>query len=139
MVRALSAGKLSSCRKGAQISGVWTCLPAEDEGLKQGLSQKLLVSVDHTPPVQTSLRWIQEPRWLPRVLLQALPVRADTSPLEGKVPGFLELETKSASEALWLLPVPDSVSFCSPHSRLDRLVSAGSRNQYHAVLITLPL
>jgi hypothetical protein len=29
MVRVLSAGKLSSCREGAQISGVWTCLLAE--------------------------------------------------------------------------------------------------------------
>jgi hypothetical protein len=48
MVRALSAGKLSSYRKGAQISGVRTCLLAEDEGLKQGLSQKLLASVVHT-------------------------------------------------------------------------------------------
>ena len=43
MVRALSAGKLSSCREGAQ-----TCLLAEDEGLKQGLSQKLLASVVYT-------------------------------------------------------------------------------------------
>ena len=48
MVRALSAGKLSSCREGAQISVVQICLLAEDEGLKQGLSQKLLASVVHT-------------------------------------------------------------------------------------------
>jgi hypothetical protein len=41
VVRALSAGKLSSYREGAQISGVQTCLLTEDEGLKQGLSQKL--------------------------------------------------------------------------------------------------
>ena len=41
MIRVLSVGKLSSCREGAQISGVWTCLLAEDEGLKQGLFQKL--------------------------------------------------------------------------------------------------
>ena len=33
-----SAGNLSSHREGAQISGVRTCLLAEDEGLKQGLS-----------------------------------------------------------------------------------------------------
>jgi hypothetical protein len=57
LVRALSAGKLSSCREGAQISGIRTCLLAEDEGPKQGLSQKpcrfglsqkLLASVVHT-------------------------------------------------------------------------------------------
>lgn len=57
MVRALSAGKLSSYREGAQISGVRSSLLAEDEGLKQDLSQKLccfdlsqklLASVVHT-------------------------------------------------------------------------------------------
>ena len=57
MVRALSAGKFSSYREGAQIPGVWTSLLAEDEGQKQdlsqklccfGLSQKLLASVVHT-------------------------------------------------------------------------------------------
>ena len=57
MVRALSAGKLSSYREGAQISGIRTSLLAEDEGPKQelsqklccfGLSQKLLASVVHT-------------------------------------------------------------------------------------------
>jgi hypothetical protein len=57
VVRALSAGKLSSYRKGAQISGVRTSLLAEDEGPKHdlsqklccfGLSQKLLASVVHT-------------------------------------------------------------------------------------------
>ena len=41
MVRVLSAGKLSSCREGAQRSGIQTCLLAEDEGPKQGLSQKM--------------------------------------------------------------------------------------------------
>jgi hypothetical protein len=35
----------------------------------------------------------------------------------------------SASVDLWLLPVPEAVSFCSPHSHLSRLVSEGSRNQ----------
>ena len=48
VVRALSAGRLSPFREGAQISGVQTCLLAEDAGLKQDLSQKLLASVVHT-------------------------------------------------------------------------------------------
>jgi hypothetical protein len=57
VVRALSAGKFSSYREGAQISGVRTSILAEDEGPKQdlsqklccfGLSQKLLASVVHT-------------------------------------------------------------------------------------------
>ena len=55
--RALSAGKLSSYREGAQIPGVWTSLLAEDEGPKQdlshklccfGLSQELVAFVVHT-------------------------------------------------------------------------------------------
>ena len=50
-------GKLSSYKEGAQISGIWTSLLAEDKGPKQdlsqklcyfGLSQKLLASVVHT-------------------------------------------------------------------------------------------
>jgi hypothetical protein len=48
VVRALCAGKLSFCREGVQISVVWTCLLAEDESLKLGLSQKLLASVIYT-------------------------------------------------------------------------------------------
>jgi hypothetical protein len=57
VLRALSTGKLSSCIEGAQISGIRTCLLAEDEGPKQGLtqklcclglSQKLVASVVHT-------------------------------------------------------------------------------------------
>ena len=48
VVRALSAGRLSSFREGAQISGVQTCLLEEDEGQKQDLSQELLGSVVHT-------------------------------------------------------------------------------------------
>jgi hypothetical protein len=48
VVRALSAGRLSSFREGAQISVIQTCLLAEDEGPKQDLFQKLLASVVHT-------------------------------------------------------------------------------------------
>jgi hypothetical protein len=52
----------------------------------------------------------------------SLPGWADTSPQAGKVPGCLELETGTVSEVLWLLPVPEALSFCSPHSHLCRLV-----------------
>jgi hypothetical protein len=65
---------------------------------------------------------------------KALQGRADTSPLAGKVPGFLELETWSASEALWLLPDPEAVSFCSPPSHLPRLVLAGSKMAFPVAL-----
>ena len=37
----IPAGKLSSCREGAQKSGIQTCLLALDEGQKQGLPQKM--------------------------------------------------------------------------------------------------
>jgi hypothetical protein len=55
--------------------------------------------------------------------------RLDTSPLAEKVPGCLEPETGTVSEALLVLPVPEAVSFCSPHSHLCRLVSVESGNQ----------
>ncbi|EDL14413.1 mCG147503 [Mus musculus] len=58
-----------------------------------------------------------------------LPGRADSSPLARKVPGCLEPEMGPALEVLWLLPDPEAVSFCSPHSHLCRLVLAGSENQ----------
>ena len=41
MVRVLSAGKLFSCREGAQRSGAQLCLWAKDEGPKGALFQKL--------------------------------------------------------------------------------------------------
>jgi len=60
---------------------------------------------------------------------KALPGPVDTYPLAGKVPGCLEPEKGAASEALWLLPVPDVVSFCSPHSHMCRVVSVESAIQ----------
>jgi hypothetical protein len=41
VVRALSAGKLSPHREGAEISGFRTSLLAEDDGPEQDLMQKL--------------------------------------------------------------------------------------------------
>jgi hypothetical protein len=41
VVRVLSAGKLSSCREGAQRSGIQNYLLSEDEGPQKGLSQKM--------------------------------------------------------------------------------------------------
>jgi hypothetical protein len=35
-------------------------------------------------------------------------------------------QNRSASEAMWLLTVPEAVSFCSPHSHLHRLGSVGT-------------
>jgi hypothetical protein len=77
VVRALSAGKLSSYREGAQISGVWTSLLAEDEGPKQelsqklccfGLSQKLSASVCTLSSVQTTFWWSSATKMAPPFL-----------------------------------------------------------------------
>jgi hypothetical protein len=102
VVRVLAVGKFSSCREGAQISGVQICLLTEDEGPKQGPSQKLccfcslhsqlhmLVSEgpgtqDGSPPAP------------------AKSSQVDTSPLAGKVPRYLEPEIGSVPEAVSLL------------------------------------
>jgi hypothetical protein len=45
------------------------------------------------------------------------------------VPGCLEPEMGPVLEALWLSPVLEAVSSCSPHFHLCRLVLAGSGNQ----------
>ena len=95
MVRAVSAGKLSSFREGAQLSGVWTsswlkmkaqnrifprscvalarkvasCLELKmappQKLCGSRLTQKLLASVFHTLSVQPALCGVPEPRWLP--------------------------------------------------------------------------
>ena len=81
MVRTLSAGKLSSYREGAQISGIQTSLMAEDEGTKQdlsqklccfGLLQKLLASLVHTLTCADYFR--QSPR------TQMVPAEAEAKP-----------------------------------------------------------
>ena len=79
--------------------------------------------------MQTSLSWIREPRWLPHLLWQS-PLWQGRHLSSGRERAWMSgAETGSASEALWLLPVPEAVSFCSPHPYLHRLVSAESRNQ----------
>ena len=83
MVRALSAGKISSCREEAQLSGVQTYLLAEDEGLKQGLSQKICCLYN----LQAHLhRLVSEEHGTQDGSLTS---RVDTSPLVGKMPRCL--------------------------------------------------
>jgi hypothetical protein len=53
----------------------------------------------------------------------------EACPLAKKVARCLEPKNGTASEALWLLPVPDAVTFCSPHSHLCRLLWVESQNQ----------
>jgi hypothetical protein len=130
VVRALSVGKLSSCREGGQISGIWTCLLAEDEDPKQCLSQNLCSFCSSHSHLRR-LVWAgsENQDGSPSCWGKALPGGADTSPLAGKVPRCLEPETRSVLETLWLPPVPEAVSFCSPHSPLCILVCVESRNQ----------
>jgi hypothetical protein len=129
VVRSLSAGKLSSCREGGQISGIQTCLLAEDEGPKQCLSKNLCSFCRlHSHLCRLVLSGSGNQDGFPRCCGKALPAWADTSPLAGKVPGCLDLETMSAPEALWLLPVPEAVCLCSPHSHLCRPVLEESGN-----------
>ena len=130
MIRILSAGMLSSCREGAQIAGFWTCLLAEDEGSKQGLSQKLCSFCSRHSPLHSLVSERSRTRdGSPRCSSKVLLGKVDISPLAGKVPRCLEPKTGSASEAVWLQPVPEAVSFYSPHSHFCRLVSEGSGNQ----------
>ena len=110
MFRLFSAGKLCSCMEGAQISGIQTCLLAEDEGLKQGLTQNLCSFCSpHFHLHRLVLAGSRNQDGSPRCCGKALPGGADTSPLSGKVPGYLEPEMGSASEAVWLQPVPEAV------------------------------
>jgi hypothetical protein len=60
---------------------------------------------------------------------QVLPGWVDPYPLPEKVVGYLGPEKGAALEALWLLPLPEAVSFCILHSHLCRILSAESRNQ----------
>ena len=104
MVRVLSADKLSSCREGAQISGLWTCLLAEDEGLKQGLSQELCsFSIPHSYLCSLISDGSGTQNGFPRCSGRALLGGADTSPLAGKLSGCLEPKTVSVPEAVLLL------------------------------------
>jgi hypothetical protein len=104
-------------------------LPQKFSG--SGLSQKLLGSVcsPHSHLCRLVSTGSRNQDDSCRCSGNALPGLLDTSPLAVKVPGCVEPETGAASEALWLPPVSEAVSFCSPHSHLCRLVSAGSGNQ----------
>ena len=110
MVRVLSAVKLSSYREGAQISGLQTCLLAEDKGPKTGSVPEavsllpVLEAVSFCSPHSHLCKLVSEGSGnqdgSPRCSGKALPGGADTSPLAGKVPGCLKPEMGSASEAV---------------------------------------
>ena len=84
MVRVLSSGKLFSCREGAQRSGVQTCLLAEDEGLKQGLSEKMCCLCSLHTHLHRLVSEGPGTRDLPHLLWLSEPSQVATSPLLGK-------------------------------------------------------
>jgi hypothetical protein len=55
VVRVLSAGKLSSCTEGAQISGIEICPLAEDEGQNRACPEDVLPLQSARSPAQTGL------------------------------------------------------------------------------------
>ena len=91
--------------EGEQISGVGTCLLAEDEGPKQGLLLcPVTEAVSFCSPHSQLHRLVLEGSGKQDVSLRCpnkvLLCGEDTSQLVGKVPGCLEPETGSASEAV---------------------------------------
>ena len=54
--------------------------------------------------MQTGLQGTWDKRWLSHLLWQSEPYQTGISPLTGKVPGCLEPEVGSVSEAVFLLP-----------------------------------
>ena len=107
------------CSEGAQISGIWSCLLTEDEGPKQGLSQKLChfylsqKLCSFCSPHSHLHRLVSEGSWTqdgsPRSSSRALP----GGPLlwQSHISGSrcLEPETGSVPEAVSRLPVPEAV------------------------------
>jgi hypothetical protein len=130
VVRVRSAGKLSSCRKSAQISEVRTCLLTEDKGTKQGLSQKLFSFCSlHSHLHRLVSEGSRNQDGYLRCSRKALTCGADTSPLAGMVTGCLESEMGSVPKLCQFYLSQKMCRFCSKHSHLCRLVSEGSCNQ----------
>jgi hypothetical protein len=112
---------LSSCREGAQRSGIQTCLLAEDEGPKQGLSQKMCCLC--------SLR-----AHLRRLFSEGCGTEDGSLTWSGgqSLPGQTPLFWWGSCLGDWS-PKRDKSQklccFCSPHSHLCRLVSEGPGTQ----------
>ena len=133
MVRALSPGKLSSYKEGAQISGVWTSswpkMKAQNRTFPRSCvalacPRSCCFSSPHSHLCRVLSAEFRNQDVFRQSLGKVLLGRVDTCPLAGKVARCLEPEKGAASEVLWLPSVPEAVSFCSPHSHLCRLLSA---------------
>jgi hypothetical protein len=137
VVRALSAGKLSSYRGGVHLAlgpPSWPKMKAQNRTCPEAellwpVPEALSFCILHS----YLCRILSEESWnqdvCSRCSGQELPGRVDPYPLAGKEAGCLGPEKGAALEALWLSPVPEAVSFCIPHSHLCRILLAESRNQ----------
>lgn len=128
------SGQSTLCRQAlllqGRCTGIWRLdlSPGRREGPKQVLSQKLCsLCSPHSHLHRLVSEGSRNQDGSPRCSGKALPGMVGTFPQAGKVPGCLEPETRCAPEVVWLLPVPEVVSFCSSHSHLCRLVSEGPR------------
>ena len=113
MVRAVSAGKLSSFGEGVQLSGVWT-----SSWLKVKAQNRIF------PRSCVALARKVAGRLEPKM---APPQKLCGSHQEG---GQLSgAEDGAAPEALRLSPVPEKAGLCIPHGHPCSLPSAESRSQ----------
>ena len=120
MVRALSAGKVSSCREVAQRSGIQTCLLAEDEGLKQGLSQKCCLC-----SLRAHLHRLDSKE--PETQDGSLTCSRSQSPLK-QITLLWWGRCSDVWSPEWGLS-QKLCRFCSPHANLSRLVTEGPGTQ----------
>jgi hypothetical protein len=123
VVRAVSAGKLTSYREGAQLSGVWTSSWQKMKGPNRTFPRSCVAlavpeavnfsSPLSLSPVQTTFCGVPEPKWLPWILRLGSPRtgRQLTSGREGS--RMSEARKWRCLRSLWLSPVPQAVSFCS--------------------------
>ena len=113
MVRAVSAGKLSSFREGVQLSGVWT-----SSWLKMKAQNRIFPR--SCVALARKVAGCLEPKVSP-------PQKLCGSRQEG---GRLSgAEDGASSEALWLSPVPEMAGLCIPHRHPCSLPSEESWSQ----------
>ena len=128
MIRVLSAGKLSSCREGAQISGIWTCKLTEGEIPKEGLSQKLCIFCrPHSHLRRLVCEGSGTQDGSPKCSV-AEPSRAGCTPLLwwGRCPDVWSLKQRLSQKLCHFCLLQKLRSFYSLHTHLCRVVTEGS-------------
>ena len=115
--------------------GRWPDVWSPKRGIPQKLcgstlSQKLLASVVHTLTCANYFRWSPGTKMAPADA-EAKPFRAGQTPVlwPGRCPDVWSSKRGPPQKLCGSLPIPEAVSFCSPHSHLCRLLSVESRNE----------